>query len=86
MDKDSIDYLSKYIQVTDELKVKIIAHANRYKILPKICAWYADWEDFCSDWCDECGYTRTEARKLYHGGVGEFMNLPDGNGIIRFII
>lgn len=86
MDKDSIDYLSKYIQVTDELKAKIITHANRYKIFPKVCAWYADWEDFCSDWCDKCGYTRTEARKLYHGGVGEFMNLPNGNGIIRFVI
>ena len=36
--------------------------------------------------CDDCGYTRTEARKLYHGGIGEFMKLPDGNGIVRFVI
>ena len=47
---------------------------------------YSDWEDFCSDWCDGCGYTRTEARKLYHGGIGEFVNLPNGNGIVRFVI
>ena len=41
---------------------------------------------FCSDWCNEYGYTRTEARKIYHGGIGEFMKLPEGNGIIRFAI
>ena len=55
-------------------------------IKAEICAWYSDWEDFCSDWCDDCGYTMTEARKLYHGGIGEFMKLPDGNGIVRFVI
>lgn len=42
--------------------------------------------DQFTDWCAGCGYTRTEARKLYHGGIGEFMNLPNGNGIIRFVI
>ncbi len=35
---------------------------------------YSDWEDFCSDWCNEnIGYTRTQARKLLHGGKGEFV-------------
>ena len=86
MDKLSYDYLSHYIAVTDELEHKINKHARRYKIEPKICAWYYDWEDFCSDWCDDCGYTRTQARKLLHGGIGEFMILPNRNGIIRFVI
>lgn len=67
-------------------KQKIEAHAARYHIKAEICAWYSDWEDFCSDWCDICGYSRTEARKLYHGGIGEFMKLPEGNGIVRFAI
>ena len=73
MDKHSIDYLSTYIKLTDKIKQKIESHARRYNIKAEICAWYSDWEDFCSDWCDDCGYTRTEARKLYHGGIGEFM-------------
>ena len=86
MDKHSIDYLSTYIKLTDKIKQKIESHARRYNIKAEICAWYSDWEDFCSDWCDCCGYTRTEVRKLYHGGIGEFMKLPDGNGIVRFVI
>ena len=86
MDKHSIDYLNGYIKLTEAIKQKIEKHAQRYNIKAEICAWYSDWEDFCSDWCDDCGYTRTEARKLYHGGIGEFMKLPDGNGIVRFVI
>lgn len=86
MDKESMQYLSNYISVTDQVKSKIESHAKRYNIAAKICAWYADWEDFCSDWCDDLGYTRTEARKLLHGGQGEFMLLPKNLGIVRFII
>lgn len=84
MEKKSEEYLRQYIKLTDNLKQKIEAHAARYHIKAEICAWYSDWEDFCSDWCDICGYSRTEARKLYHGGIGEFMKLPEGNGIVRF--
>ena len=76
MDKKSEEYLRQYIKLTDTIKQK----------KAEICAWYSDWEDFCSDWCDICGYSRTEARKLYHGGIGEFMKLPEGNGIVRFAI
>lgn len=86
MDKKSEEYLRQYIKLTDNLKQKIEDHAARYHIKAEICTWYSDWEDFCSDWCDICGYSRTEARKLYHGGIGEFMKLPEGNGIVRFAI
>lgn len=86
MDKKSEEYLRQYIKLTDTIKQKIEAHAARYHIKAEICAWYSDWEDFCSDWCDICGYSRTEVRKLYHGGIGEFMKLPEGNGIVRFVI
>lgn len=85
MDKKSEEYLSQYIKLTNKIKQKIESHANRYNIRAEICAWYSGWEDFCSDWCDGCGYTRTEARKLYHGGIGEFMNLPNGNGIVDLL-
>mgnify|MGYP000016669589 CR=1 FL=1 len=82
MDKKSEEYLRQYIKLTDALKQKIEAHAARYHIKAEICAWYSDWEDFCSDWCDICGYSRTEARKIYHGGIGEFMKLPEGDDTI----
>lgn len=83
---ESVEYLDKYIKVTDAVKAKIIKHVRRYNINPEICAWYADWNDFCSDWCDGCGYTRTEARVIRHGGHGEFMDLPHKKGIVRFVI
>lgn len=52
MDKKSEEYLRQYIKLTDTIKQKIEAHAARYHIKAEICAWYSDWEDFCSDWCD----------------------------------
>lgn len=86
MDKRSIEYLENYINLTEEIQKKIMNHAKRYGIKAQICAWYKNWDDFCSDWCDEIGYTRTEARKILHGGIGEFMFLPNTLGIIRFVI
>lgn len=87
MDKESIAYLNGYINVTEEIRQKIERHAKRYGIKAEICAWYQDYKDFCSDWCSESiGYTKTEARKLLHGGIGEFMYLPNELGIVRFAI
>ena len=86
MTESSKEYLSKHIFVTNVLERKIANHAKRYGIEPKICAWYANWEDFCSDWCNQCGSTRTEARRIFHGGIGEFQTLPNGQGIVRFVI
>lgn len=83
--KESKKYLSSFINVNEELEQKITKHMHSYKV-GEICAWYKDWEDFCSDWCSQCGYTKTQARKLLHGGIGEFMILPDNLGIIRFVI
>ena len=83
--KESIEYLSQFMKVDNELKEKILKHCKRYNLKPEICAYYFDWEDFCSDWCDEIGYTRTEARKLLHGGKGEFLKF-DSNEIIRFTL
>lgn len=85
LDKESIEYLEDKVRLTDILKHKIEAHAKRYGIEPQICAWYRDWDDFCSDW-GAIGYTRTEARRLFHGGIGEFMKLPNNSGIVRFVI
>ena len=85
LSENSKSYLSQYIQLTDEVTLAIGKHAMRYVLHGDICAYYTDMEDFFSDWCS-IGYTRTEARKLLHGGKGEFMKLPDNLGYIRFTI
>ena len=85
LSEDSRKYLSRYIELTDDILLAIGKHAMRYQIPCEICAHYTDMEDFFSDWCS-IGYSRTEARKLMHGGHGEFMKLPDGLGYIRFVI
>lgn len=84
MDKLSLNYLSRYMEVTDAVKKKITKHCKRYGLDEDICAWYEDFEDFFSDWC-QIGYTRTEARGLLHGHIGEFMTFSNGN-IIRFVV
>ena len=60
-------------RLTDSQKRNLILHCNRYSIKPEISAWYDNWKDFCSDWCDNLGYTRTEASKILSGGFGEFV-------------
>lgn len=78
--EDISDYQTR---LTEEQKKSLIKHCNRYEIKPIICAWYDDWEDFCSDWCSEnIGYTRTQARELLHGGKGEFV-IFSGGEIVR---
>lgn len=86
MDKKSEEYLRQYIKLTDTIKQKIEAHAARYPYQSRNLRLVFRLGRLLSDWCDICGYSRTEARKLYHGGIGEFMKLPEGNGIVRFAI
>jgi hypothetical protein len=81
----SLQYISQYMKVNKDVTKAIHRHCARYNLEPRICAWYADMEDFFSDWCDDCGYTRTEARSIYHGGKGEFQTFPNGN-IVRYEI
>lgn len=85
MENYKLDYPDMYPELDEDKTKKIFAHCNRYNIEPVICAYYEDWEDFCSDWCDHIGYTRTEARDKLHGGIGEFM-IFEGWGILRFVI
>lgn len=77
--EDIFDYKDK---LSEQQKKVLVRHCNRYEIRPDICAWYDDWEDFCSDWCDYIGYTKTEARKLLHSDTGEFCIFGSGE-IVR---
>lgn len=79
---DINDYQNR---LTEEQKKALIRHCNRYEISPIITAWYDDWEDFCSDWCGNLGYTKTEARKILHGGKGEFKMFKTGE-IVRLAL
>ena len=81
--KESIQYLQKWIYVTDSIRDCIGRHLKRYPALGRITAYYRDWNDFCDDWT-AIGYTKVEARKIFHGGKGEFKILPEGQGIVRF--
>lgn len=83
LSKRSRDYLSQYITLTDQIVLAVGKHAMRYTLHGDTCAYYANLEDFFSDWTS-IGYTRTEARALLHGGKGEFFKLPDNLGYIRF--
>ncbi len=85
LDEENQKYLAQYMTIDEQTITKISSHCNRYNVAPRICAWYKDIEDFFSDWCDGCGYTRTEARRIYHGGQGEFQTFPNGN-IVRYEI
>ncbi len=85
MDNHSMEYLSQFMRLTPDILGKITSHCKRYGIKEEMCAWYSDLEDFFYDWCDGCGYNRTEARHIYHGGIGEFQTFPNGN-IIRYVI
>ena len=85
LEENGIDYPEWYPQLDEEKIKNIIKHCKKYDINPEICAYYEDWEDFCSDWCDNIGYSRTEAREKLHGGEGEFMIFKNW-GIIRFTL
>ena len=85
MSESSMKYLKGYMNVIDEHISKIYKHCEKYNIEPEVCAYYSNWNDFCSDWCDDIGMTRTEAKEIYHGGKGEFLTFASGE-IIRFII
>lgn len=80
IEKESLEYLQGHMTVTDEITNKILNHCKRYNLEPEICAYYSDWEDSST-----VGYTRTEARELYHGGKGEFLTFNSGD-IIRFVM
>lgn len=74
--KDMVnDYQNR---ISEDQAISLLKFCKKYGVEPVICAWYEDWEDFCSDWCDYIGYSRTEARAKLHGGVGEFKIFSDG--------
>lgn len=84
--REDIRYPGMYPDLDDDKIEIILKHCDYHKIEPDICAYYEDWEDFCSDWCDYIGLTEEEAREKLNGGdfEGEFIDFGDW-GIIRFV-
>lgn len=79
--KDIDDYLDN---LTEEQTIQLLTHCNRFDIKPDICAWYTDLEDLFEEFSNY-GYSRTEARKIFHGGLGEFKKFKNGE-IVRLVI
>lgn len=88
LDKKSIEYLSGFINVTDNVIKEIEDHARAYRRKAEISAWYEGMNDFRSEWCDDMGYREDEimAQVINHDGQyhGEFMFLKNAAGIVRF--
>ena len=80
--EDVKDYLNHLTKEQIEL---IVNHCNEYGIKPDLCAWYKDMDDFYSDWCDEVGYSESEADRVFEEGSqsGEFIQFSD-ESIVRF--
>ena len=82
--EDIDDYLDR---LTEDQAKLLVRHCNRYGIKPIICAWYDDLDDFFEDWCDQVGFSESEARQRLKEGksVGEFKEFSDGQ-IVRLAI
>jgi hypothetical protein len=81
--QDIDDYRNR---LTEKQKQSLLKHCNRYNVNPNICAWYDDLEDFFSDWCDDLGYKKMEARQLLkkNNNQGEF-HIFDNGEIVRLV-
>ena len=84
--KASLEYLSQYMKIDEITIFEIGSHCGRYALIPNICAWYKDMEDFYSDWCG-IGFTRKEATDLFYKDEEryQFQTLKNGN-IIRYAL
>lgn len=80
-----VDYPNWYPKLNDIQVRTILKHCDKHGIESNICAYYEDWDDFCSDWVDHVGYTTQEAKSKLQDGkrTGEFLEF-DGWGILRF--
>ena len=78
--------LSHFNDYSENDDICLKRHRKRYNLTDPIIAYYRTWNDFVEDWCDNTGFTNSEARKMLHGGKGEFKQLPNGHGIVRFLV
>lgn len=81
---ENIQYLSRYITVTEPIKKSILTHIEEYINNKKIIAYYIDKIDFYKDW-KLMGYDKKDADALLKS-KNEFMILPENAGIVRFQI
>lgn len=82
--QENIQYLSKWIPVTEAIKDRVMKHMKDYKKNKNIIAFYHNKDDFYEDW-KGVGYTEKEADILLKN-ENEFMFLPEDAGIVRFNI
>lgn len=82
---NTIEYPNWYPKLDKEKARKITHHCEEHNIEPNVCAYYKDWNDFCSDWVDGVGYSEGQAEELLREGkvTGEFLEFKNW-GILRF--
>lgn len=79
---DIDDYQNR---LTEKQKKTLLIHCNKHGINPEICAWYDNMEDFYSDWVNEVGYLKADAKNLLVvNDGGEFKKFRNGS-IIRLV-
>lgn len=83
--EEVVNYPSWYPKLDEDKMHHIIEHCEKYNLEPDICAYYKDWNDFCSDWCDGLGFTENEAKEMLYSNTGEFL-IFENWGIIRFTL
>lgn len=83
---NSLKYLAT---IGKKMSVNIIEemeqHTTNHDIEPCVIAYYRNYEDFRHEWCDQLGYSESEADEILKSDSGEFQMIDDF-GIIRYAI
>ena len=81
----TLDVIDDYQnRLTESNKKLLIRHCNKHNITPVICAWYDNMQDFYSDWVDDLGYSKSQARELLSNNRDEF-KIFSNKEIVRLI-
>lgn len=81
-----MDYLKKFITVTEKIRQAVEEHCDKFGIPVAICEYYKDYNAFYGYWCGTAEYDVADVGRMLASEVGEFMVLPDNQGIVMFEI
>ena len=82
---NSIQYLAAIVGMNTHIIEEMEQHTTSHDIEPYVTAYYKDYEDFRHEWCNQLGYSESEASKILNADSGEFQIIDDF-GIIRYAL
>lgn len=82
---NSIKYLAAIVGMNTHIIEEMEQHTTSHDIEPYVTAYYKDYEDFRHEWCNQLGYSESEASKILNADSGEFQIIDDF-GIIRYAL